>query len=181
MSWLYRVLAVSALIGLLLLGYRNWVTHQQGIGEALATARYNDAIDKQKLEASAVLARETGKTRQAEQALQDFKNEQEIRDEKNKRVVGALADQLRAAAGPAARLRDPNAAAGCGGGGGGASGADPARAGGGAADGAEAGGLLSKQLTEFLLSQAADADQVNLAYISCRADSLSLREVLTPD
>ena len=149
------------------------------MGESRATAAYNTAIDRQKLDASATLARETGKTRAAEQTLQAFKNQQEIRDAENKRVVGALADQLRAAAGAAGRLRDPNARlAGCGGGGGGTAAADPARAGGGAPDAAEAAGLLSKQLTEFLLNQAAEADQVNLAYISCRADSFNLREVL---
>lgn len=177
MSWLYRALAIGALLAALWLGYGAWANHQQGIGQARATATYNTAIDQQKLDASATLARETGKTRDAEQALQAFKNQQELRDAKNKLVLGALADQLRAAAGPAARLRDPNAA-GCGGGGGGAPGADPARADGGAADEAADSGLLSKQLTEFLLTQAADADQMNLAYASCRADALNLREVL---
>lgn len=155
--------------------------YQQQVGESRATAAYNTAIDRQKLDAGAALARETGKTRAAEQTLQAFKNQQEIRDAENKRVVGALADQLRAAAGAAGRLRDPNASsAGCGIGGSGTPGADPARAGGGTADAASDAGLLSKQLTEFLLAQAADADQVNLAYVSCRADAMNLRETLKP-
>lgn len=151
--------------------------YQQRVGESRATASYNTAIDRQKLDAGAMLAQERKNTRTAERAMQAFKNQQEIRDGENKTIVSALEARLRSAAGPAGRLRDPNAAR-CGVGGGGTPGADPARASGGAADVAEAGGLLSKQLTEFLLSQAADADQVNLAYTSCRLDTLSLREVL---
>jgi hypothetical protein len=151
--------------------------YQQRIGETRATAAYSQAIQEQKLEAGTALARETGKTRAAEQTLQAFKNQQEIDDGKNKRVVSALADQLRAAAGAAGRLRDPNAP-GCGVGGGGAPGADPARAGGGAADAAQTGGLLSADLTELLLSQAKIADGINVAYTSCRLDALNLREVL---
>lgn len=153
--------------------------YQQGLGESRATATYNTAIDRQKIEAGATLAQETGKTRAAKQALQVFKNQQEIRDAKNKRVVGALADRLRAAAGTAGRLRDPNASpAGCGSGGGGAKGADPACAGGSAANAAETGGLLSTDLTGLLFSQAQAADDINVAYASCRLDALNLREVL---
>ena len=176
MSLISRAAVRLVIYAVAIVGYSYY---QQWVGESRATVTYNAAIDQQKIEASATLAREMGRTRAAEQTLQAFKNQQEIDDAKNKLVVGALADQLRAAAGPTARLRDPNAApAGCGIGGSGAPGADPARAGGGAADVTETGGLLSKELTEFLLSQAADADQVNLAYTSCRADGLNLREVL---
>ena len=177
MSWLYRVLSAGALIGLLLLGYRNWATHQQGIGEARATAAYNAAIDKQKREADQLLQTETDRANAATAKLLDLKTEREKEDAENKSAIDSLAVRLRAAAGPTSRLRDPHVA-GCGGGSGGAPGEDPARAGGSAADGAEASGFLSKQLTEFLLSQAADADEVNLAYTSCRLDALSLREVL---
>lgn len=92
-------------------------------------------------------------------------------------MVVALTDQLRASAGSAGRLRDPNAAE-CGVGGGGAPGADPARTGGGAADAAEASGFLSANLTGLLLSQAKSVDDINVAYASCRRDALNLREVL---
>ncbi|MDO8251387.1 MAG: hypothetical protein Q7T78_16940 [Rhodoferax sp.] len=177
MSWLYRVLAIGGLLAALWLGSGAWATHQQGIGEARATARYNAAIDQQKLDAGAALARETGRARQAEQALQAFKNQQEIRDAKNKLVVGALADQLRAAAGPAARLRDPNAP-GCGVGGGSATGADPANTGGGAADITQAGGLFSTGATELFQRLTREADDINVAYASCRLDAFNLRKVL---
>ncbi|WP_156955252.1 hypothetical protein [Polaromonas glacialis] len=169
--------ALASLLAVLGFGYEPWAAHQQAIGETRATTAYNLAIRSQKEEAGKLLATETEKTKAANQALADFRLQQEKDDVQNKSTIAGLAVRLRAAAGPAARLRDPHAA-GCGGGGGGAPAADPARAEGGAADGAEADGFLSKQLTEFLLSQAADADQVNLAYTSCRADSLNLREML---
>lgn len=174
---LSRMIVRLALVALLLLGWAAWSVYQQGVGEKRATAVYNAAIDRQKLDAGATLARETGKTRAAEQTLQAFKNQQEILDAKNKLVVGALADQLRAAAGPAARLRDPNAA-GCGGGGGGAQAADPARAGGGADDAAQAGGLFSAGATELFQRLTREADDINVAYASCRTDAMNVREVL---
>jgi hypothetical protein len=176
MSLISRAAVRLVICAVAIVGYSYY---QQWVGESRATVTYNTAIDQQKLEASATLAREMGRTRAAEQTLQAFKNQQEIDDAKNKRVVGALADQLRAAAGAAGRLRDPNASsAGCGGGGGGAQAADPARAGGGTADLVEAGGFLSADLTELLLSQAKAADDINVAYTSCRLDAFNLREVL---
>lgn len=179
MSWLYRVLTISGLLAVLYLGYGAWVTHQQGIGEARATADYNTVIDKQKAKAVQLLQTETDRANAASAKLVKFRTEREKHDAENKSVIAGLASRLRAAAGAAGRLRDPNAShAGCGSGGGGASGADSTHSSGGAADEAEARGFLSKQLTEFLLRQAADADQVNLAYTSCRLDALSLREVL---
>jgi hypothetical protein len=179
MSWLNpgRWLLIGGLLAALWLGYGAWAAHQQGIGEARATATYNAAIDKQKTKAGQLLQAETDRANAATSKLIELKTEREKQDVENKSTIAALAVRLRAAAGPAARLRDPHAA-GCGSCGGSAPATDPARAEGGAADGAEAGGLLSKQLTEFLLTQAADADQVNLAYTSCRLDALSLREVL---
>lgn len=64
------------------------------------------------------------------------------------------------------------------GGGGGAQGADPARAGGGADDASQAGGLFSAGATELFLRLTREADDINIAYTSCRLDALSLREVL---
>lgn len=174
----YRWLAAAAVLALLVLGYNFWVDHIGDAREAAVRAEYATAIDQQKAKAGLLLKAETDRANAATARLIELKTEQEKKDAENQSAVADLAVRLRAAAGPAARLRDPNAVARCGGCGGGAPGADPARAGGGAADGAEDSGLLSTQLTEFLLSQAADADQVNLAYTSCRADSLSLREVL---
>lgn len=176
MSLVSRAAVRLVICTVVIVGYSYY---QQRVGESRATAAYNTAIDQQKIDAGATLARETGKTREAEQALQAFKNQQEIRDAENKTIASGLAAQLRAAAGTAGRLRDPNASpAGCGGGGSGTPGTDPARAGGGAGDTSEAGGLLSADLTELLLSQAKAADDINVAYTSCRADAFNLRGVL---
>ena len=171
-------MVIVALLAALSRGYGVWATHQQGIGEVRTTARYTAAIDQQKREAGQLLRAQTDRANAATTRLIELKTERDKQDAENQNAIAVLAARLRDAAGPAARLRDPNAVARCGGGGGGASGADPARAGGGAADGAEDSGLLSKELTGFLLSQAQTADDINVAYTSCRLDALNLREVL---
>jgi hypothetical protein len=177
MNWIYRILAIGALIGLLVLAYQAWATHQQGIGEARATTAYNAAITQQKTAAGELLAAETGKANTATAALNAFKLQQEKDDAQNKSTIADLAVRLRTAAGPAGRLRDPNAP-GCGGSGSGAPGADPARAGGGAADAAETGGLFSAGATELFQRLTREADDINTAYASCRPDALKIREVL---
>lgn len=174
MSIITRAAVRLVIVAVVIVAYSYY---QQRVGESRATATYNTAIDRQKIEAGTVLAGETAKVRTAELALRKFKDEQEIKDAENKLVVSGLAQRLRAAAGPTGRLRDPHAAR-CGHGGGSAPGADPASAGGRAADPAEAGGLLSADLTGLLLSQAKAADDINVAYASCRADSFAMREVL---
>lgn len=176
-SWVYRLIAIGALLAALVLGYSAWVRHQQGIGEARAKTVYNAAITQQKTVAGELLAAETSKAATATAALNAFKLRQEKDDAQNKSTIADLAVRLRTAAGAAGRLRDPNAA-GCGGSGSGAPGADPARSGGGAADAAEAGGLFSAGATELLHRLTRDADDINTAYASCRADALSLRFVL---
>lgn len=169
------------LLGLLVLalglGYVAWADHQQEIGEQRATTRYNAAIAKQKDEARQLLAAEAAKTRAAERALRDFKDQRELEDGQNKVTVADLERRLRVAAGPGQRLRDPNAA-GCGRGGGGPESAAAAGASDRAADAAEAGGLLSAQLTGLLQRLTREADDINLAYASCRADALSVRQAL---
>lgn len=178
MSWLSpnRWLLAAALIAALVAGYFAWADHIGDVREAAVTARYNAAIDAQKKEASQKLADETAKVAAAEKSLNDFKNQQELKDATNRKTVAGLSARLRDAAGPAGRLRDPHAA-GCGGGGGGAQGAAAAGADDSPADRAQAGGLLSAQLTGLLQQLAADADGINLAYSSCRADAWSVRDV----
>ncbi|WP_049763668.1 hypothetical protein [Polaromonas naphthalenivorans] len=176
---------IAALVGVLALllsilgfGYGPWATHQQAIGEQRATTAYNLAIDRQKREAGELLAIEAAKANAATTALADFKTEREKHDVENKSAIATLAARLRTAAGPAGRLRDPNAAAGCGGGGAGAPGADPARVSSGADDAAQAGGLFSAGATELFQRLTREADDINVAYASCRTDSLTVREVL---
>ena len=164
---------VALLLGLLLgLLWGVNVVDQRGYNRAKAEA--TAALEKQKREAAGVLATETAKTRVAEQALKDFKTNQDIQDEKSQTTVADLSRRLRQLAGPAGRLRDPKAH-GCGGGGGGATGADPAAPGSSAADPAEAGGLLSAELGGLLQQLTAEADAINVAYASCRADAYAVR------
>lgn len=163
------LLLATALIG----GYLAWENHQQGIGEARATEACNRKIETQKKEAAATLAKETGKAVAAERALQNFKNIQEVKDAGNKKTTDNLAARLRALTGPAGRLRDPHA--GRGPGGGSAPGAAAAGPGNRADNPAETAGLLSAELTRFLQQKLIEADEINLAYISCRADAESVR------
>lgn len=166
---------VAILLGLLLavmLGVR--AIDQRGYDRAKAEA--TAALKEQQRQAERELASQTAKTRAAEQALHNFKTNQETQDAKAQSTVADLSRRLRQLAGDAGRLRDPHAP-GCGGGGGGALSEAAPAASGGAEHPAEAGGVLSKQLTEFLFGQAAAADQLNNAYISCRADAYQVREL----
>lgn len=147
--------------------------HSKGVAETTAT--YEAALSKQKLEASLKLTDETAKTRRAEIALQTFKNEQDLKDEKHQTIVAAMSTRMRGLAGPAGRLRDPNQA-GCGSGSGSTPSADPTATADRPDDGAEAGGLLSKQLSGLLQQLTQEADVVNVAYASCRADAFKVRE-----
>lgn len=173
-----RWLLALGLVLALVLGYRAFVSHQQGIGEERARVRYDAAIAKQKGEAYAKLEAATRRVHEAERALEQARQKQEIDDALNTRTLADLRVRLRAAAGPGLRLRDPNAAAGGGWGCGG--GADPkaaAPADDRPADSAEAAGLLSAELTGLLQQQAEEADAVNAAYIACRADAVNVRAI----
>lgn len=169
----WKPIAVIILAMALIGGYLAWQSHQQGIGEARATAAYNQKIDIQKKEAADVLKKETAKVAAAEKALQHFKNIQEVKDAGNKKITDNFAARLRDLAGPAGRLRDPNA--GHGGGSGAPNSASPTGPGNSPDNGAEAPGLLSAELTKFLQQKMSEADEINLAYTSCRADAEAMR------
>jgi hypothetical protein len=177
LAWLNptRWLVIIAAAGALVLGYHVWQDHQQGIGEDRANARWRKATDKLKADAKDTLATETAKARAAEQALQDFKNQREIKDAHNKTTVDSLATRLRELAGASGRLRDPNATAGCWRGGDSATGQTAAAAGDRPGDGAQAGGLLSVELSGLLRARIEEADTINIAYASCRADAFEMR------
>lgn len=178
MILLAKIAAVLALLAAL------WAGEQyiEGIGAAKQFAVDQQAADELKREAARVLASETAKASAATQALQDFKTTQEKIDADSQNHIAGLADRLRTAArrdsgaaGPE-RLRDPHAASsGCGPGGGGPAAPVAAAAADRAADGAQAPGLLSAELTELLRGQAREADTINLAYAACRADGQALR------
>lgn len=170
-----RWLMLIAAVGALSLGYIGWADHQQDIGEARATTRFTADTARQKLEAARVLAIEVTKVAAAHAALQEFKNQQEIKDAGNQKTVATLSARLRDLAGPVGRLRDPHASGGCGRGGGDAPAAAASTPGDRADDAAEAGGLLSEQLTGLLQARFREADEINTAYISCRADAFAVR------
>lgn len=165
---------------LLALGIGLWTVVQKWESSIRADERvivvkiYEDALTKQKEQASALLATETAKATAATKELQDFKITQEKEDAINNQTVSILADKLHAMAGTAGRLRDPYQT-GCGGGGGSAQSQTVGGTQSGQGDGAEAGGLLSPELTQFLFTKDREADAINRAYISCRSDERSLR------
>lgn len=167
---LIKIAAVVALLVVLFVGEQT--IERRGYDRAMYEAQAQ--IEGSKRAAADRLALEIQKTRRAEEALQTAKNTQELKDANHQKTVESLSDRLRALAHSSGRLRDPHAT-GCGAGGGGSQGQPPAAPGDRPSDPAEAGGLLSKQLTEFLLGQAADADQLNNAYLACRADSMNIR------
>ena len=146
--------------------------HSNGVAET--TAIYETSLSKQKLEASVKLADAIAKTRIIELYLKDFKNEQDLKDENHQKIVAAMSTRMRDLAGTSGRLRDPNQA-GCGNGGGSTpSGVPPATAD-RSNDTAEAGGLLSAELSGLLQQLAQEADVINTAYASCRADAFMMR------
>jgi len=147
---------------------------QRGYDRAKAEA--TAALEAQKREASEVLATEIAKTRAAEESLRTFKLNQDNKDAQAQNTIAALSGRVRQLAGPAGRLRDPNAQ-GCGGSGSGAQGEAATPAPDRPGDGAEAGGLLSAELTGLLQRLASEADAINTAYASCRADTLQVREL----
>jgi len=148
---------------------------QRGYDRAKSEA--TEALQAQKREADQMLAAETAKTRAVEESLRAFKLNQDNKDAQAQSTVADLSLRLRQlTAGTAGRLRDPNAP-GCGGSGSGTQAEASTTARSGPEDRAEAGGLLSAELSELLQRQAAEADSINAAYASCRADAFTVREL----
>lgn len=170
MSILTRLLLVAALLGGLYMLER----HIEQRGYDRAEADYTAAIERLHADAAAQLAEEVNKTRAVEQALNEAKNNQELKDATHTQTIASLSDRLRRAAGPAGRLRDPNAAQ-CGRGGGGPEGGPAAAANAGPTNAPEAGGLLSAELAGLLQQLTREADAINVAYASCRADAYTVR------
>ena len=159
--WMLYAAAIASAVA----GYFAWQTHERGV----AAAPYIAAIKKQNIEAAATLKRLTEQVQAKEKALQDFTNERNENDATNEGALSVLADKLHAAG----RLRDHNAT-GCSGP---ASGTQvAASSGAGGKDDSSAGWLLSVEASDFLRGQARLADEINAAYISCRADAFKVRE-----
>lgn len=174
-----RATIITALVLLaLFVAYPYWQDNQQAIGEDRATARANAATQAQNKEAAALLAAEKERADAATKALRDFTATQEKTDANVQEQIALLERRLRAAAGAAGRLRDPYAVAASGPGCAGAPGAGTDLAGNSAGDTAQAHGLLSPELSGFLIAKLTDAERINAAYASCRAIAGQLKEAL---
>lgn len=169
------IAALVALITLVAAGGL-WGEHRADQAEEATAARYKAAIVELKLAASAKLAAAKDKVTQREAALQEAKDQQELKDATYQKTTADLSDRLRRAAGAAGRLRDPHTP-GCGASSGGAAAQAATAPAGGAADPAEAGGLLSVPLTDLLTEVLRESDAINVAYASCRADAYTVRSV----
>lgn len=135
-------------------------------------------IKEQKRQAAVLLAILTAEVKAAQSALDEFSRNQEKADANKRAIIADQARRLTAlAAGNGGKLRDPNAT-GCGGGGAGPQGPSAPGAVAGAADVTQAPGLLSAQLSGLLLRLTGEADDINAAYESCRADALTVRKFL---
>lgn len=146
----------------------NCATHAKLQEQRLETANLKtEAAQRAKVQAEALSA-EVEKTRAIEQKLADAAIRQEKTDAKNKTIVADLGRDL-----DDRRLLDPFAR-GC----------DTAKAEttGNSASGeghpTQANGLLSIEFDRFLKQLARDADDLNIAFASCRATLISDRETL---
>lgn len=147
------VLTVAAV--LIAAAFATFVAHQRAIGDARTSARYEAVLAEQRDAAAAKMA-------QVLKAHSDFKNAQEIKDAKNRKISIAQSNRLRELA--TSGLRDPNAAGGPS-----SDGSAPVAAGAGTDDAAETYRLLSRELSELLQLLTSEADEINDAYASCRA------------
>lgn len=167
------LLALLASLMAAVLGYGE-VRYNAGVKAQKQTDQL--AVDKLKTEAAETLGAQTRKVLALERALADAKAQLEIDYEKRRMDSKAASVVLDAAAARnGGRLFDPHAG-GCRSSGGGTESAPAASAGGGEGAGAQAGGLLSVQLSDLLRGRLQEADAVNDAYAICRADSIMLRQ-----
>ena len=182
--WLLRnwkPLAAVAVVLALVGGVLWWANDKAAKAAASATQaadlRWEGAVSKLKLQASAELSAANQRAADVTLRLNELRNEQEKKDANNVKTIGdlrlAIAIERRGTGG---RLRDPNAEApGCGSGGQNQPAASDPTANGGRADAPQAGQLLSVQLTDLLDRLLYEADEQSVAYTSCRADSQALR------
>jgi hypothetical protein len=166
-----------ALYGILLfvivgavLGYGQWCAHNAREAEA---QKWQTAIDKLNTEAATKLAGETRKVLALERALADITAKQEADYEKRRFDTHAAAMQLdRAAADHGGVFVDPNGRS-CGGS---AQAEGPRSAASGEIHPAEAGGVLSVQLSNLLREKLREADDINDAYALCRGTAIGVTD-----
>lgn len=160
-----RWLIIGLLITTLITGYFSWRGHEREIG----AEPYKELIKANNKAAEEKYIALEAKSNQTTQELKDFKKVQEATDATNEQTIAILAKHS------VSRMRDPNQAR-CSSGS--AQSTDSASTGDSPKDPPETGGLLSEELTGLLNQRAFEADQINNAYISCRADIFNLRTKL---
>lgn len=182
--WLKAIFLIAAcallvgLLGKLYTSYQNQLTQQYSRGLEAQKAVDQIAINELHLKMSGQLAAATAAATSVTLALSNFHHQRNLADVTATQTIKALKGKL-ADLTVAGRLRDPNAGSGTNQGGSNSADADSLKrpgAGSGDANPAQAGGLLSKQLSELLLIRTSEADEINLAYDSCRKDARNLRE-----
>ncbi len=159
-KWAVVALALAALVA----GYFSWETHIRNDERSKVVAKYNKQIDTQKADAQKKLLEVTAQVDSKTKELQDHKDQQENTDDVNEKTITILADKLRAT-----RLRDPGAVAGCGQSGSSTTSQNPSNASSSPTNPTTGTGILSQQLTDYLVGQAKLADEINNAYMSCRS------------
>lgn len=177
MSELLIKLGIGAAILMALLFGEQYI---EGIGAGKQSKIDTVAMDDLKIEAARVLKVETDKADALTAKMQQFVNTQNLKDSDHEKTVRQLSGKLRdLASANDGRLWDPNTS-GCGDSSLAAQSKDAGASSDRPADGAQAGGPLSTELSGLLQRLTLEADTINDAYISCRADSVQLRASDTP-
>lgn len=169
----YKIIAtllatISILIAIIFYGH-----YQYTKGVKITTLVYETAIAKQKNDAAQLLVSVTTQVAAKEQSLQNAKNTQDIIDAQHTKTVSNLSSKLRNALDSASRVCDSSSGRGCGGGS--ASGQTVGSTDASANSTANADGVLSANLAGLLQKITLEADTINDAYASCRADSFAIR------
>lgn len=160
----------------LIAGYFAWEHNIRADEKTKVDKVWEAKLDKQKVEAAGLLAAETARVGAIELKWSTFKNQQEIKDGKAQQVVAGYKNRIASLlSSNGGRLRDPNAEIGCRGSSGSAEGQIVPSPGNSTEYTAETGGLFSEEASRLFIELTSEADQINLAYASCRADSLNLR------
>lgn len=179
-GWLWAIaLTIALAVGL---GEREMKQHYkaEAVEQAANVMALSRAIKTQKSEAAAMLRTLNASVLAQQKTVDAAHAAQEQQDAKNVQVVAGLQQGLHdALATRGNRLCNP-APTGRGSGGGGAAGQVAANASTGAADPAQASGLLSTDAQGLLGRLMKEADDVNNAYASCKADGVTVRGLNAP-
>lgn len=170
-GWVWMLICVGLLLSV---AGVSTVAYVQVAGAQREAAQARETLAQERERHTQAVLTQGEQIRVAEKLLAAARTVQEKKDAENQITISNLRVELdrRSAAGRG--LRDPFAPA-CDRGGDARSG--PAAVAGGA-DPAEAGRLLSAGLERLLLDLAAEADAINAAYETCRADAVRVRSML---